>query len=314
MVTKGILSRVTFVNCNKWWVLCLVLLTSSAWAGDKRLACDPESNLCTVVAPLNYCSAGEVTHTKWDIRSGTYILSCECNCTAQENSFWLVGTNGNVQTLNASEIVSSVDIAKNPSGVPDIFGVVPYCSKLESSADRLIYLQKRPGGPGGAQGYCYSAVDQSAVESCSTTDCLEKQNAAIVTLSIAKNEFLTEFAGATSRLYKDKTKFSLFSRKSFIENYLGSYGYDLAQQQVFNDIGYYWQQAGFNHDAIWLLNKVIENDPQRMVAYLNIADAYWAEGDKATAAKNYNMYAQLMASGGKQQKIPGRVKERVDRP
>lgn len=88
----------------------------------------------------------------------------------------------------------------------------------------------------------------------------------------------------------------------------------MAQQQVFNDIGYYWQQAGSIDDAIWILNKVIENDPQRMVAYLNIADAYWAGGDKATAAKNYNMYAQFMTSGGKQQKIPGRVKERVVGP
>ncbi|MEE5062372.1 hypothetical protein V2J93_26690 [Pseudomonas alliivorans] len=93
---------------------------------------------------------------------------------------------------------------------------------------------------------------------------------------------------------------------------MNKYGYSKSDQQVLNDIAYFWQEASFNSDAIWLLEKIIDNNPERVVAYLNLADAYWSEGEKQAAQKNYNMYVSIMTKQGKQQKIPSRVIERYD--
>ena len=122
---------------------------------------------------------------------------------------------------------------------------------------------------------------------------------------------LVEFKNATSRLYKDKARFSSFPKRDFIERYIGEYGYSSASQQVFNDVAFFWQQAGFNTDAIWLLKKVISENPKRTVAYLNLADAYWEAGDKTSAGKNYKVYTDLMSENGKQAKVPDRVRQRA---
>ncbi|WP_367302742.1 tetratricopeptide repeat protein, partial [Pseudomonas syringae] len=124
--------------------------------------------------------------------------------------------------------------------------------------------------------------------------------------------FLLEFKNSTSRLYKEKLRFADFPKRVFVESYLDNYGYSKDDQQLLNDVAYFWQQANFNSDAIWLLEKVIDNNPERVVAYLNLADAYWSEGDKKTAQKNYNIYIGIMTKQGKQQKIPSRVMARYN--
>lgn len=63
--------------------------------------------------------------------------------------------------------------------------------------------------------------------------------------------------------------------------------------------------------AIWLLDKFIKNDPQRVVAYLNIADANWSAGNKMAAVENYRLYMDMMNSSGKGTKIPAIVTERA---
>lgn len=125
-----------------------------------------------------------------------------------------------------------------------------------------------------------------------------------------KDETLNEFKNATARLYKDKDRFSGFPKRDFVEQYIADYGYSKASQQLYNDVAYFWQQADFNDDAIWLLEKIISDSPDRTVAYLNVADAYWSKGDRMAAAINYKKYTDLMVSAGKQQKVPDRAKER----
>ncbi|MHC8397694.1 tetratricopeptide repeat protein [Pseudomonas sp. LB3P93] len=298
------------MNFNSRWLYVFLLLVSSAWGEGKKLACDPDTNVCSVAIAENYCGPDGVAKSKWDIRGGDYVLSCECDCTTQENIFWFVSQDGKVKTLEASKVVSAADIVKNKSGVPDSFGAVPYCKVIKTNHDRLVYLQKGPSASESSQPYCYSVVEQDAAEACTTEDCMQKKGLVEKTVASLKGEILTEFKNATSRLYKNKEAFVSFPKRGFIEKYIIDYGYSSGDQQSFNDIAYFWQQAGFNEDAIWLLGKVIADNPKRVVAYLNIADAYWSEGDKATAAKNYKAYNELMIAGGKQQKIPERSKER----
>ncbi|HEY5210590.1 MAG TPA: hypothetical protein VIJ42_14225 [Stellaceae bacterium] len=79
----------------------------------------------------------------------------------------------------------------------------------------------------------------------------------------------------------------------------------------FNDYGFYLAEAGRPKDAIAVLSAVVDVEADRIVAYLNLADAYYAAGDKAAARTNYAEYRKRMAAAGKAAKMPPRVTERL---
>lgn len=297
---------------NKLLFAVVFTFVSSACADADKIVCDPDSNLCSIQIEKNYCDDGEIATSRWNMLSGEYVLSCECDCTAQENRFWIINSSGNVKSLDASKVTSSVDLIKNKQGVPDTFGVVPFCSAVQSHSSSLVFLEKIPSNASAGAPYCYSLMKQDSAESCLSETCMDKEKIATDFGKKYKEQFLTEFKNTTARLYKEKTKFAEFPKKAFMEPYLNKYGYSKNDQQVLNDIAYFWQQANFNSDAIWLLEKVIDNNPERVVAYLNLADAYWSEGEKQAAQKNYNIYVSIMTKQGKQKKIPSRVMDRYD--
>ncbi|MEN4761804.1 hypothetical protein ABEG63_15840 [Chryseobacterium sp. C39-AII1] len=47
-----------------------------------------------------------------------------------------------------------------------------------------------------------------------------------------------------------------------------------------NDIAYYLEQAGIHEESIFILKSIIQKVPTRAVAYLNLADNYWAINKK----------------------------------
>ncbi|KFF74297.1 hypothetical protein HX13_14425 [Chryseobacterium sp. P1-3] len=64
--------------------------------------------------------------------------------------------------------------------------------------------------------------------------------------------------------------------------------------------------------SIQILEKIIKKYPDRVVTYLNIADSYWATGNKEAAKKNYKQYLSLMKAQKKDlNKIPRYVEERI---
>ncbi|WP_428740042.1 tetratricopeptide repeat protein [Sulfurimonas sp.] len=79
----------------------------------------------------------------------------------------------------------------------------------------------------------------------------------------------------------------------------------------YNDIAYYLEQANANDEAIYLLEKIIEKYPNRIVAYYNLGDAYWDDGDKLKAKQAYKKYIELMTNADKEKKIPQIVKDRA---
>jgi hypothetical protein len=300
------------VNFNN--VLLLFLLMPVFTVAAKDMVCDVDSNICTISSVENFCESGEISKVKWDIRSRQYIFSCECDCTSQENKIWLVDGFGNspVRLVEASKIESSVGLSKNKSGVADIFGLVPYCRVSEIKEDKLVILQKVPSENGSRNPYCYDIADELPSEVCFTSECTNKLSLAKKIAKATKVQSLIEFRDATARIYSDKFRFQNFPKRDFLDVYISEYGYSKSDQQVYNDIAYYWQQAGFVEDSIWLLKQVISNNPDRVVAYLNMADSYWSVGEKAKASENYKKYSVLMINLGKRDKIPGRVVERID--
>lgn len=81
---------------------------------------------------------------------------------------------------------------------------------------------------------------------------------------------------------------------------------------LYNDIGFILYKNKSFDESIYILNKVIEKSPNRVVTYLNIADCYWELNEKEKAKENYLKYIQLMKDQKKNlKKIPKYVFERI---
>lgn len=78
-----------------------------------------------------------------------------------------------------------------------------------------------------------------------------------------------------------------------------------------NNYGFYLEQAGRPADATQVLMAVTDIDPGRTVAYLNLADAQFASGDRGGAKENYAEYRKRMTAAGKEARVPARVAERM---
>ncbi len=80
----------------------------------------------------------------------------------------------------------------------------------------------------------------------------------------------------------------------------------------YNDKAYYLEQSGLYEEAINLLEKIINQHPNRTVAYINLGDAYWGLGNKDKAQQTYKTYVKQMKANAKGTKIPKQVLERIE--
>lgn len=74
-----------------------------------------------------------------------------------------------------------------------------------------------------------------------------------------------------------------------------------------NDLAFLFEQAGAYPEAAALLKQITEKHPDRIVAYLNLADAYWELDRRAQAKEAYGQYYERMVVAQKQSRIPDRV-------
>lgn len=80
----------------------------------------------------------------------------------------------------------------------------------------------------------------------------------------------------------------------------------------YNDVAYYLSEKKKYEESIFLLKIITNNFPNRVVAYLNLADSYWSIDNKEKAKESYKKYAELMKNQQKDlTKIPQRVYERM---
>ena len=81
---------------------------------------------------------------------------------------------------------------------------------------------------------------------------------------------------------------------------------------IYNDAAYYLIEGKNYNEARIILLEIVKFSPDRIVAYLNLADAEWGFDEKQDAKKSYQKYIALMKSQGKDlNKIPERVYERT---
>ena len=103
---------------------------------------------------------------------------------------------------------------------------------------------------------------------------------------------------------------SIWGNINIVEVLLNEIKVEKHNIQKFNDIAYYFEQNGLYHSAILILKEVIKVKPNRIVAYINLGDAYWGLGDKTKAKESYTKYVDLMKKSNISGKIPKRILSR----
>ncbi|MBR8311953.1 tetratricopeptide repeat protein [Burkholderia dolosa] len=81
--------------------------------------------------------------------------------------------------------------------------------------------------------------------------------------------------------------------------------------QEVNDLAFYLSENGRSLDVIPLLERIVAIFPKRVVAKLNLGDAYWDNNYKEQAAGLYKQYYDEMSSINLKEKIPERVFNRM---
>ncbi|WP_454804823.1 tetratricopeptide repeat protein [Paraburkholderia fungorum] len=79
-----------------------------------------------------------------------------------------------------------------------------------------------------------------------------------------------------------------------------------------NDIAFYLIENRRSDDSAPLLQHIVEKYPDRVVAKLNLADAYWQDKLIPQAKEMYQQYAKQMGEQGKSARIPERVSSRIN--
>jgi hypothetical protein len=77
-----------------------------------------------------------------------------------------------------------------------------------------------------------------------------------------------------------------------------------------NDYAYYLYRSKNNVLAALLLREIHKKFPERVVATLNLADAYWDIGMRSDACPLYKEYIAQMTKNGKGGRIPQAAKSR----
>lgn len=116
-----------------------------------------------------------------------------------------------------------------------------------------------------------------------------------------------------------KTLFATQDFQSTIENLFVEYP-DMGQSQTkiinvesANNQAFALEKLGANEESKTLLEEITRQFPDRIVAYLNLADVFWKLNEKDKAKENYIQYISLMKSQKKDlSKIPKRVYDRTN--
>ncbi|OEK08564.1 hypothetical protein A8C32_03695 [Flavivirga aquatica] len=124
---------------------------------------------------------------------------------------------------------------------------------------------------------------------------------------------INEYFDNITFLFKNKNyeELSLWADTLVVSHIIDIVAINESNVSMYNDIAYYLEQSKACGAAIFLLKKIIVKFPNRLVAYINLGDAYWSIGDNKKAKNAYKKYFELMKSKEKESKIPKRVFDRL---
>lgn len=276
---------------------------------EENIKCK-QDGLCYFPFKSTICPTDLPSSIRLDLRTNTYLVMCECNCTSQDNYGWIArrsSTQFYIQEVLASKIIRGSDIIAFNNQIPDLFGPTPLCETLDAATD-LVILDKIPSpGLNPSPPYCYRASRLNAeLVNCHSASCNEVRKKLDALDTDSEQVILQAFLDQTKTLAATPGGLKDFPRSAFIRARIEQKSLK-ANQQILNDIAYYWQQAGYHREAIWLLEKILETEPNRTVAHLNLADSLWSEGNSTKAKEHYLIYIQSMRDRKKDSLIPARA-------
>lgn len=276
---------------------------------EENIKCK-QDGLCYFSFKSMICPTNLPSSIRLDLRTNTYLAMCECNCTSQDNYGWIArrsSTQFHIQEVLASKIIRRSDIIAFNNQIPDLFGPTPLCETLDAATE-LVILDKIPSpGLNPSPPYCYRASRLNAeLVNCHSASCNEVRKKLDALDTDSEQMILQAFLDQTKTLAATPGGLKDFPRSAFIRARIEQKSLK-ANQQILNDIAYYWQQAGYHREAIWLLEKILETEPNRTVAHLNLADSLWSEGNSTKAKEHYLTYIQSMRARKKDSLIPARA-------
>ncbi|MHB9801190.1 hypothetical protein ACYCAX_25695 [Pseudomonas sp. MT3] len=131
-----------------------------------------QSDTTSVETIRTFCEGGETQSSRYIASADTFVLSCGCDCTTQENRIWIIsGKTRQTYQLDASKAVATLEL-KGLAAIPDTFGPVPLCEEQQESSSDITLLTKIPS-TNGASPYCYLAEPFIAQErtQCDSEQC-----------------------------------------------------------------------------------------------------------------------------------------------
>ncbi|SHG29077.1 tetratricopeptide repeat protein [Chryseobacterium vrystaatense] len=202
------------------------------------------------------------------------------------------------------------------------------CKNIITSADKRIYLFREVLSDTIQNSYDYYeapyiAVDVFNQNYASYASVINKK-VTYLSLTNAKAEFVNNhdfiFEQNVYKLTDDLLKEIPTLVKKGKINIITSdleeliYNEPLSEKNIkeYNDIAFYLGENKKSNEAIFLLNEITNKYPERVVAWLNIADNYWNLNNRIKAKSAYQKYISLMKSQRKDSsKIPKRAVERL---
>jgi Tetratricopeptide repeat len=239
-----------------------------------------------------------------------YELACNCNCSGDGNSIVIIDWDGkkkprvilNIESIRTHQILKHIT-----NGFQDIAVFVrkdPNESYSDLIADTLTYKNGK-----------YINVSKSGrFELLSNDDTLLQNKISILLKDKLVGNSPTDrnFKNIENQHNESLLLFKSGKKLEAAQTLLKAVGpkpwtIDNNNVGIFNDLGFFLEEAGQFQDAVDVLADVIAKFPDRTPAYLNLADAYTGLKNNDKAKENYKKYRDLMTKAGKQAKIPARV-------
>lgn len=106
---------------------------------------------------------------------------------------------------------------------------------------------------------------------------------------------------------------TLDSKKSYIESPMQEYLPLSTFIVILNDYAFFLEQAALYEEATAVLKDVLNLEPTRLVAHLNLADSLWGQNFYHQASEYYQMYTQKMKQRNLSERIPEYVEIRIEK-
>ncbi|MBU3917690.1 hypothetical protein KKA14_19355 [bacterium] len=90
--------------------------------------------------------------------------------------------------------------------------------------------------------------------------------------------------------------------------------YEISNEEalsIINDYAFFLEQNNNFEESIEILRYIVEKKPDRIVAYINLGDAYYGNNEIDKANESYKKYVELMKNSKNEKKIPKRVYNRL---